>query len=85
MSYVDEFIVAVPEKNVKAYRTMAKKAGKVWREHGALDYKRVRRGRREDGEMDLVPQREDEEQRDGRVLLHRLQVARAIATAASRR
>ena len=39
MPYVDGFIVPVPKKNVKAYRTMAKKAGKVWREHGALDYK----------------------------------------------
>lgn len=39
MSYVDGFIVAVPKKNVKAYRTMSKKAGQVWREHGALDYK----------------------------------------------
>jgi uncharacterized protein YbaA (DUF1428 family) len=39
MSYVDGFIVPVPKKNLKAYRAMAKKAGKVWREHGALDYK----------------------------------------------
>src|SRR3979490_2161658 len=39
MAYVDGFIVAVPKKNLKAYRSMAKKAGKVWREHGALDYR----------------------------------------------
>lgn len=39
MSYVDGFIVPVPKKNMKAYRAMAAKAGKVWREHGALDYK----------------------------------------------
>jgi uncharacterized protein YbaA (DUF1428 family) len=39
MPYVDGFIVPVPNKNLKAYRAMAKKAGKVWREHGALDYK----------------------------------------------
>ena len=39
MPYVDGFIVAVPKKNVTAYRTMSKKAGKVWREYGALDYK----------------------------------------------
>jgi uncharacterized protein YbaA (DUF1428 family) len=31
--------LAVPKKNLKAYRAMATKAGKVWREHGALDYK----------------------------------------------
>ena len=39
MSYVDGFVVPVPLKNLAAYRRMAKKAGKVWREHGALDYK----------------------------------------------
>jgi uncharacterized protein YbaA (DUF1428 family) len=39
MPYVDGFIVAVPKKNMEAYRRMAKKAGKVWREHGALDYR----------------------------------------------
>src|SRR6195256_2057756 len=39
MPYVDGFIVAVPKKNLQAYRSMAKKAGKVWREHGALDYR----------------------------------------------
>ncbi len=39
MPYVDGFIVPLPKKNLKAYRAMAKNAGKVWREHGALDYK----------------------------------------------
>lgn len=38
MRYVDGFIVPVPKKNVAAYRRMAQKAGKVWREHGALEY-----------------------------------------------
>ena len=36
--YVDGFIVAVPKKNVDAYRRMARKAGKIWREHGALSF-----------------------------------------------
>jgi len=39
MAYVDGFIVAVPRKKLEAYRRMAKKAAKVWREHGALDYR----------------------------------------------
>jgi uncharacterized protein YbaA (DUF1428 family) len=39
MSYVDGFIVAVPKKNLDAYVRMAKRSGKVWREHGALDYR----------------------------------------------
>ena len=39
MAYVDGFVVPVPKKNLKAYISMAKKAGRVWRDHGALDYK----------------------------------------------
>jgi uncharacterized protein YbaA (DUF1428 family) len=39
MPYVDGFIVAVPKKNLEAYRSMAKKAGKIWREYGALEYR----------------------------------------------
>ena len=39
MAYVDGFVVPVPKRNLRAYRAMAQKAGKVWREHGALDYK----------------------------------------------
>jgi uncharacterized protein YbaA (DUF1428 family) len=38
MAYVDGFIVAVPKKNMAQYRKMAKRAGKVWREHGAINY-----------------------------------------------
>jgi uncharacterized protein YbaA (DUF1428 family) len=39
MQYVDGFVVPVPKKNLKAYRAMARKVGKVWREHGALDFR----------------------------------------------
>ena len=82
MAYVDGFVVPVPKKNVKAYRTMSKKAGKVWNEHGALDYKECVADDVKIGKMDVVSaQREAEEERDGRVLVHRLQVARRIATA----
>lgn len=38
MSYVDGFVVPVPKKNVKAYRTMARKAGKIWMEFGAVAF-----------------------------------------------
>jgi len=38
MSYVDGFVLPVPKKNVKAYQALAKKAGKIWMEHGALAY-----------------------------------------------
>jgi uncharacterized protein YbaA (DUF1428 family) len=39
MKYVDGFVIPVPKKKLAAYRSMAKKAGKIWREYGALDYK----------------------------------------------
>jgi uncharacterized protein YbaA (DUF1428 family) len=38
MRYVDGFVLPIPKKNVPAYRRMAQKAGKVWREHGALEF-----------------------------------------------
>ena len=36
--YVDGFVLAVPKKNVAAYRRMATAAGKIWKEHGALEF-----------------------------------------------
>ena len=38
MNYVDGFVLAVPKKKMDAYRKMALKAGKVWKEYGALEY-----------------------------------------------
>ena len=38
MRYVDGYVVPVPKKKIEAYRRMAQTAGKVWREHGALEY-----------------------------------------------
>ena len=37
--YVDGYVLPVPKKNIEAYRRLARKAGKIWREFGALDYK----------------------------------------------
>lgn len=39
MSYVDGFLIAIKKKNLKAYKDLAQVACKIWREHGALDYK----------------------------------------------
>ena len=39
MSYVDGFVVPVPKKKLNAYRRMAQKAGKIWRDHGALGFR----------------------------------------------
>jgi uncharacterized protein YbaA (DUF1428 family) len=37
--YVDGFVLPVPKKNAEKYRRIAQKAGKIWREHGALEYR----------------------------------------------
>lgn len=37
--YVDGYVLPVAKKRLKAYFQMAKKAGKIWREHGALEYR----------------------------------------------
>jgi uncharacterized protein YbaA (DUF1428 family) len=37
--YVDGFVLPIAKKNVAAYRRIARKAAKVWREHGALEYR----------------------------------------------
>jgi len=38
MAYVDGFVLPVPKRKMAAYKKMATKAGKVWKEYGALDY-----------------------------------------------
>lgn len=38
MRYADGFVIAVPKKNIAAYRRIAQKAGKIWKQHGALEY-----------------------------------------------
>ncbi|HRE83692.1 MAG TPA: DUF1428 domain-containing protein [Opitutaceae bacterium] len=37
-NYVDGFVIPVPQRNLGAYKKMALKAAKIWKEHGALDY-----------------------------------------------
>jgi uncharacterized protein YbaA (DUF1428 family) len=39
MPYVDGFVVPVPRTQVEAYRRVARKAGRVWRKHGALEFR----------------------------------------------
>jgi uncharacterized protein YbaA (DUF1428 family) len=38
MPYVDGFVLPVPQDRLRDYRKLARKAGKVWMEHGALQY-----------------------------------------------
>lgn len=39
MRYVDGFVLVVPKRNLPAYRRMSRKGGKVWKDHGALEYR----------------------------------------------
>src|SRR5688500_8511954 len=39
MAYVDGFVLPIPTKNLDVYRRIARKAGNIWREHGALEYR----------------------------------------------
>ncbi|AOS45983.1 hypothetical protein Verru16b_03074 [Lacunisphaera limnophila] len=48
--YVDGFVIPLPRKKLALYRRIATQAAKVWREHGALDYKEC--------VMDMAPQPE---------------------------
>ncbi|MET0851933.1 MAG: DUF1428 domain-containing protein [Candidatus Rokuibacteriota bacterium] len=39
MRYVDGYVLPVPRRKLETYRRMAQKAGRIWREHGALEYR----------------------------------------------
>jgi uncharacterized protein YbaA (DUF1428 family) len=54
--YVDGFVLPVPKRNLDAYRRMARKAGKVWLEHGALEYRECVAEDVKKGELTSFPQ-----------------------------
>ncbi|WP_394835712.1 DUF1428 domain-containing protein [Pendulispora rubella] len=56
MAYVDGYVLAVPKSNVEKYREMASKAGAVWREHGALEYRECVAEDVKSGELTSFPQ-----------------------------
>ena len=56
MSYVDGFLLPIPKDNVDAYREMASKAGELWMEHGALEYKECVADDVKEGEVTSFPQ-----------------------------
>ena len=39
MPYVDGFVIPIPKRHLQLYRRIALKAGKVWKDHGALEYR----------------------------------------------
>ena len=56
MRYVDGFVVPVPKKKVAAYRRLAQKAGKVWKEHGALEFIECKADDVKPGKLTSFPQ-----------------------------
>ena len=50
----DGFVVPVPKKKLPAYRRMAQKAGKIWKEHGALEFRECVADDVKVGQADLV-------------------------------
>ena len=39
MNYVDGFVLAVPKKKINKYLALARKASRIWKDHGALEYR----------------------------------------------
>ena len=39
MAYVDGFLLPIPRRNIKRYKVMAQLAARVWRQHGAVEYR----------------------------------------------
>jgi uncharacterized protein YbaA (DUF1428 family) len=75
MRYVDGFVIPVAKKSVPDYVRLAKKAGRIWREHGALE---VFCRRRAHGQVDVVSaQRQAQGGGDRDLCLDRLPFARA--------
>ena len=56
MAYVDGFVVPVPRHKLDAYRDMASKAGKIWREFGALQFRECVADDVKTGEVTSFPQ-----------------------------
>jgi uncharacterized protein YbaA (DUF1428 family) len=54
--YVDGFILPLPKRNLDAYRRISRKAGKIWKEHGALEYRECVSEDVKAGEVTSFPQ-----------------------------
>jgi uncharacterized protein YbaA (DUF1428 family) len=56
MAYVDGYVLPLPKGNVEKYRELATRAGKIWREHGALSYRECIADDVKSGEFTSFPQ-----------------------------
>ena len=55
-NYVDGFVIPVPKRSIEAYRRLARKAGKVWLDHGALEYRECMADDVKPGKVTSFPQ-----------------------------
>ena len=55
MSYVDGFVLAVPKQRIEEYKAIARKAGEIWKEYGALAYVECVADDVPDGEVTSFP------------------------------
>jgi uncharacterized protein YbaA (DUF1428 family) len=53
--YVDGFVLPLPKRNLDAYLRMSRRAGKIWREHGALEYRECVAEDVQEGEVTSFP------------------------------
>ena len=56
MPYVDGYVLPVPKGNIEKYRKLATRAGKIWREHGALEYRECIADDVKSGQVTSFPQ-----------------------------
>ena len=56
MPYVDGYVLPVPKGNIEKYRELATRAGKIWREHGALEYRECIADDVKSGQVTSFPQ-----------------------------
>ena len=56
MPYVDGYVLPVPKANIEKYRELATRAGKIWREHGALEYRECIADDVKSGQVTSFPQ-----------------------------
>jgi uncharacterized protein YbaA (DUF1428 family) len=78
MRYVDDYVLPVPKRSMAIYRRIALKAGKIWREHGALEYREYVGDDLDVKGLTPFPRRiRLKRWRDGGVLVDRVQVTGA--------
>jgi uncharacterized protein YbaA (DUF1428 family) len=56
MAYVDGFVLPIPKRNTALYKKIARKAGKIWKEHGALEYRECIADDVKSGKLTSFPQ-----------------------------